>query len=281
MMQPDSALTCLGCLIPSDGTQVDLRDGDTIAIEWRVKHSKFTPSLSLAQVFSAAQEHESVQKVADSSDAPISLNDVLREYEKPEWMAESDFHCPKCKCAREGIKRETIWRFPDILLIQLKRFAYTSYGCVKNDASVTAPAQEFNVAPYCTANAEGSERSLMELLPLLKRDNSHLPLPSPNTSAPSNMYDLQSFIVHRGSFHDGHYWTVARNESNDWYEFNDHQCTKVDMASPKNATEGAYMLVYQRRDMPEVKSWARQLESTMAELERATNAPPMAPSQQL
>lgn len=53
-------------------------------------------------------------------------NDCLRAFIQPERMEECGYKCTKCKKVDNFMKEMTIYRFPKILVIHLKRF-YNSY----------------------------------------------------------------------------------------------------------------------------------------------------------
>jgi len=36
-------------------------------------------------------------------------------------------YCPQCKEHREASKQLSIWRLPDLLIVQLKRFSFANY----------------------------------------------------------------------------------------------------------------------------------------------------------
>jgi ubiquitin C-terminal hydrolase len=52
----------------------------------------------------------------------ISLYDCLDEFVEPERMEKCGFKCEKCKAVDRMDKDMTIFRFPKILVIHLKRF---------------------------------------------------------------------------------------------------------------------------------------------------------------
>ena len=62
-------------------------------------------------------------------------------------------------------------------------------------------------------------------------------------------YDLFAVVNHIGTLNSGHYTAVAKNYvDNEWYEFNDHQVTKVSKHdSSKIISKDAYVLFYQKR----------------------------------
>ena len=56
----------------------------------------------------------------------IDLNECLKSYISPERMEECGYKCSKCKKVDNFTKELTIFRFPKILVVHLKRF-YNSY----------------------------------------------------------------------------------------------------------------------------------------------------------
>ena len=266
-------LACVGCLVPDE--KLDLVDFDTIAIEWK------KGTIQNINDVDSMEYHASVEHSPDPNLYPITLDEIIREYEKPEWMTDKDFYCSKCKAFCAGIKRETIWKFPPFLMIQLKRFAYTLSECVKNQRPVAFPKEHFDVKPYTTVNSEGKHARLLDLIPYLKQDNSHLPLQgsqlfessssngdSEDSSTSINppggdshhAYRLYSVISHLGSFHDGHYITHACDRKNEkWYMFNDENVPCVDLTGEDLSSPTAYVLFYQRKNLPPLDHIRKEL----------------------
>jgi len=56
----------------------------------------------------------------------VDLKDCLKTFIQPEKMEECGYKCSKCKKVDNFNKEMTIYRFPKILVIHLKRF-YNSY----------------------------------------------------------------------------------------------------------------------------------------------------------
>lgn len=242
---------CLGCQITlSDSATIKRAFNQSVALEWTdtVSFPAFKSLLSKTYQQAASVAVES----ADSNLVYTTLEDIMLEYEKPELMSEDDFYCPRCQAKRPGIKRETVWRFPPILMIQLKRFAFTMNECLKNHRLVKFPIDNFDVGPFVTPRAEGTNKKLTELLPYLKPDNSHMPLPpKKDQTAVPQPYRLTSMISHLGNFYDGHYIAHAadRNHSN-WYVFNDDRVQLVEVSGSSVCSNNAYVLVYERCHIP-------------------------------
>ena len=56
----------------------------------------------------------------------VDLSDCLKGFMQPEKMDECGYKCAKCKKVDNFNKEMTIYRFPKIMVIHLKRF-YNSY----------------------------------------------------------------------------------------------------------------------------------------------------------
>lgn len=68
------------------------------------------------------------------------LSQCLDEYIKEEEIME-DYYCSKCK-RRDRCKKQTvIWRFPPILILQLKRFQVGTWRKEKLDTVVHFPSE--------------------------------------------------------------------------------------------------------------------------------------------
>jgi uncharacterized UBP type Zn finger protein len=259
----------MGCVVPLSDEPLNILENDSFAVEWQSKRG-FLGSMDWVKTMEQVERHESASEPG-VEDSPVTLETILQEYEKPEFMKAEDFQCPKCKQPREGVKRETIWRYPPCLMIQLKRFSYTMKGCIKNDRAIGFPSTDFNIAPYLTPHAEGPVKNLMELLPRLKTDNSHRPQPptrSSSSKAAQVKYDLYGIISHIGNFSDGHYVAHWHDlNKNKWYYFNDQSCSQVALGDEMIRSNQAYVLFYQLRDMPNVDELHRQSTTQLRDLE--------------
>jgi ubiquitin C-terminal hydrolase len=247
-------LACTGCLVDFSDNLVELRDGETLAIEWNLKRTKSSRE-AVEKVFCTTIAHSSLTEAGNQNDRMANLDDIIQEYEKAEWMSQDDYFCPNCKANRQGIKRETIWRLPPILMIQFKRFAYSLQGCVKNDMMVSFPLNNLNMTPYLTPHAEAGRRNLLELQHLIKQDNSHRPFPkSKSIPQTDDIYDLFAVISHLGTFYDGHYITHAKDATrNTWFCFNDSVCKEWQPGTDIVNSYHAYVIFYQRKNVPSLE----------------------------
>jgi ubiquitin carboxyl-terminal hydrolase 4/11/15 len=76
----------------------------------------------------------------DGGKKVITLEDCMAEYTREEKLGEEDlWYCPRCKKHQQATKKLDIWRFPDILVVHLKRFSHTRAWRDKIDAMVDFP----------------------------------------------------------------------------------------------------------------------------------------------
>lgn len=144
----------------------------------------------------------------------VSLDDCLRLFMKEEELeAEERPMCTKCKTRRSCTKSFSIHRFPQILVIHLKRFSQERYGR-KLTALVDFPVKGLNLSDY---TSEGGQKVT---------------------------YDLYAVSDHSGGVHSGHYTAICKNPySGEWNTFND---TRVSLARSNQAVSSeAYLLFYE------------------------------------
>ena len=102
------------------------------------------------------------------------------------------YHCKRCGCEVEATKQFSIHTPPPILIVQLKRFEYTSNGRGKIMKPV-AFRSSLNIARF-----------------------------SSTPESTGLMYRLYAVIVHAGpQATSGHYSAFVRHSSGAWYHFDD------------------------------------------------------------
>jgi ubiquitin carboxyl-terminal hydrolase 4/11/15 len=131
---------------------------------------------------------------------------------------ENEWFCPHCRTFVCASKKMDLWRVPEIVMIELKRFRSNLHGITKIDGEVSYPdeleLQERVIGP------QRSER--------LK-------------------YRLYAVSEHSGSTGAGHYTAhaIVRKDGNaKWYSFNDSTCAMTTAADAHN--KSAYILFYER-----------------------------------
>ena len=143
----------------------------------------------------------------------------------------------------------TLWKAPEVLVIQLKRFNHeaTRYStrASKDKTRVKFPLKDFDISPYVgeqlAAEAAGGS-------------------PDPT------LYDLVSVSNHSGSLNYGHYTAYARNFANGkWYSLNDRSASEV--APGVVASSEAFVLIYQRKKRSEETELAAAFEGLRVQQE--------------
>jgi ubiquitin carboxyl-terminal hydrolase 2/21 len=116
----------------------------------------------------------------------------------------------------EAVKKLMVWSFPDILVIDIKRFNHYNYTR-KNQVLVNFPLENLDLSEYVIGY------------------NKH-----------SYKYDLYGVCNHSGSTLGGHYTSFVKNANGKWYHFNDTRVTEVSdlnhIVSPK-----AYCFFYRKK----------------------------------
>ena len=115
-----------------------------------------------------------------------SIQDLIRFHSRPETI--SGYNCEKPNCKKKGklTRKRKINRYPQCLVICLKRFQYSEKGVSKNNAlvGISKRVQFYNRA-----------------------------------------YKLAGFCNHFGSLHKGHYTSVVRSDGY-WYTCDDNRVSK-------------------------------------------------------
>jgi hypothetical protein len=172
-----------------------------------------------------------------SSAAPmgVTLDHCLEAFIRPERLDECNaWYCSHCKEHVRALKTMELWRLPNILVFQLKRFQNRNVlRREKLDVAVDFPAGSLDMSKH---SPEGDGNSLLD------------------SSAPA-VYDLFSVINHHGRMGFGHYTALARkwdevSLSSEWTLFDDSSARVVGDNSgwfERAVSRTAYVLFYRRR----------------------------------
>lgn len=118
----------------------------------------------------------------------------------------------------QAAKNIVFWSFPEILVIDVKRFNNQN---VKNRAQIDIPLEGLNLQPYVIGN-------------------NHQPW----------IYDLYAVCSHMGTANFGHYTAFIKNANGKWYHFNDNIVSFIDTAScdlKQIISTKAYCYFYRKR----------------------------------
>ena len=152
-----------------------------------------------------------------------NIYDSLNQFGKQEILGEDNlWDCPKCLTKRKIYKSIKIFRAPNYLIIQLKRFKKKSNGFFsflesdKNDSFVSFPMKNLDLSNYI----EGPEK--------LK-----------------GIYNLYAVINHKSTFGFNHFTAFCRNNKQ-WIEYDDDKIN-YDVKNP--VTREAYILFYIKKNI--------------------------------
>ena len=153
----------------------------------------------------------------------IKLKDAIDLFEKSNNLQDDDtWYCSVCKLHQSSTQKLQIYKPPNYLIIQLKRFNIKKNADnekillgEKNNIFVNYPLDDFDLREYIV----GPEKD-------------------------DAIYELYGVIQHSGSLGFGHYTAICKN-SNMWVEYNDSQLYKV--KDPRSST--AYILFYKKKNL--------------------------------
>ena len=137
-----------------------------------------------------------------------SLYDCLDEFTKKEKLEHYDSKNPK----KLYYRRFYFWKTPQLLIICFKRFNNLSR---KINHPISFPIYNLNISKYTMHYEEEV-----------------------------SMYNLYAICNHVGNSSSGHYYAYCRNESGNWYEYNDDSVQAIHES--KLITQHAYCLFYKK-----------------------------------
>ncbi|KAJ1095855.1 hypothetical protein NDU88_001005 [Pleurodeles waltl] len=154
---------------------------------------------------------------------PVKLKECIDLFTTVETLEEENpWYCPTCKKHQLATKKLDLWSLPEVLIIHLKRFAYTKFSREKLDTLVEFPIRDLDFSEF-----------------IIK--------PRTNSDPAPYKYDLIAVSNHYGGLRDGHYTTFARNkDSGEWHYLDDSSVSPV--SESQIESKAAYVLFYQRQD---------------------------------
>eukprot|EP00002_Diphylleia_rotans_P024552 TRINITY_DN4856_c0_g2_i1.p1 TRINITY_DN4856_c0_g2~~TRINITY_DN4856_c0_g2_i1.p1 ORF type:complete len:886 (+),score=164.79 TRINITY_DN4856_c0_g2_i1:49-2706(+) len=178
--------------------------------------------------------------------ASVNLYDCLQEFSKEFRLSRNNaWKCPVCAEPRLALKKYGIIKFPKILIIQLKRFHYTSHHRDKIDACVDFPLEGLTL-----------EKCFWE----------------EDADLQSPVYDLYAVSNHMGGLGGGHYTAFCKNSvDGNWYCFDDRTVTQIEPR--KVISSSAYILFYAQRE----STASNPSTSAISSQQASTNTPAKSP----
>jgi hypothetical protein len=176
----------------------------------------------------------------------IRLDDCLNAFfSDDDLKGENKYSCDKCKRLTNGVKYSKVLHLPEILIVHLKRFKHDSmFSTGKISTFISFPDYNLDMRPYLHKDCRNEVST----------------------------YDLSGIICHYGGANGGHYIAYTRNpQNNEWYEYDDSFCRKVDNLTIQNSN--AYVLFYRKQTlvMEDFKVKLRQLIATRCQLNNSSS----------
>lgn len=147
----------------------------------------------------------------------LKLQQCLQHFVREEELdGDEKPTCSKCGVRRKCLKWFTVQKFPQVLVLHLKRFS---------------PTERFR-----------GKLSVVVEFPLTGLDMS--PLAASTTAPPAATYNLYAVSNHSGTTYSGHYTAYCKHPyTGDWHEYND---SRVSTISPRDVVSAeAYVLFYE------------------------------------
>ncbi|KAF1925084.1 ubiquitin carboxyl-terminal hydrolase 2 [Didymella exigua CBS 183.55] len=186
-------------------------------------------------------------------DQACDIRDCLRSYCAAERLAGDElWRCPRCKKDREAIKKITITRAPDTLVVHFKRFSAShNESARKVRTPINFPLQALDMSPFMDAPMSPEQESYIAhkapdgavQLAGIKAD--------PTMNGPY-MYNAYAVIHHIGAtLGSGHYTAFVKDKARGcWRSFNDDRLVDFEPGNlqPKDRlqNERAYIVFYER-----------------------------------
>ena len=164
------------------------------------------------------KEHPSTKQKISQSEA-INIYQCLDLYTSKEKLGANDtWYCPSCKEHVEATKKFDIWKAPDVLVVHLKRFSFSSYSRDKIDRFIDYPIQDLDISSFVHCKDLNLK------------------------------YDLFAVSDHFGGLGGGHYTACAKNHiDGKWYKFDDSRSSEVHNPESIKASSN-YVLFYIRKE---------------------------------
>lgn len=149
----------------------DLPDDVTLELVWKNNERLKEYVLVSSKELEYEEDPGSLSETARAGH--FTLEQCLNLFTKPEVLApEEAWYCPKCQQHREASKQLLLWRLPNVLIIQLKRFSFRSFiWRDKINDMVDFPVRNLDLSKFCIGQKDemqqppsGSSRKLLMTL---------------------------------------------------------------------------------------------------------------------
>ena len=156
----------------------------------------------------------------------LRIEELLEAFVQPERLVgQESWRCERCAAPREATKQISVYKAPLVLILVLKRFAFSRLRRCKVDTPVSVAPRDaaagLLLAPFMSDSAEDRRGAV---------------------------YDLVGVVNHSGGTGGGHYTADCR-VGRSWMSFNDaHSHPTGDVGRASAPRREPYVLFYQRRE---------------------------------
>lgn len=213
--------SCEGCLVSQHSQRVLSLKGNWLylAIDWASPSSFYNEHYQPISLLPAGQQGGANENAGDTEvcgSMQASLYDCLDFFTAPERLCgENKWFCEKCNSKVEADRKVSWSLAPDILVVLIKRFQFTSAGFEKITVPISFPENNFQLKSNQVVAS----------------------------------YDLYGVVNHFGTLSCGHYTALCKQEDaneNEWALFNDHEVVRVSRDELERARKSCYVLFYKR-----------------------------------
>jgi ubiquitin carboxyl-terminal hydrolase 8 len=156
----------------------------------------------------------------------VKLIDCLKQFsETAKLTGEHKYKCDVCADYKDAEQTTYFWEYPEIFMIQLKRFSNKRRGnyefTEKNSTMIEYPLKDLDISMIKSSYCQDSPK-----------------------------YELYGVVLQSGSLSGGHYTAVCKNPVNDkWYKFDDSRVLAIKETNIESVvnSSSAYILFYKKQ----------------------------------
>ena len=116
----------------------------------------YSPHTAAASAASASSAASSL--LSSTSRKNLNIYDCLQAFTKEEVLRKSEsWYCSNCKAHQQATKRIDLWRTPDVLVLHLKRFSFTSTYRDKLDMRVDFPIEGLDLSSFVKGSSDENQ----------------------------------------------------------------------------------------------------------------------------
>ena len=226
-------------------SNTSINDGSTVASETKKtklindKSSDVKDENVFASTLANDKDKNSIKHIDTTSQSQANINrkftieKSIGDFFSPELIKvdneQKGYVCEKCHKTTNAVKRNSILRAPETLLVHLKKFRFNGTSSSKMKQAVSYP-MFLDLTEYCEKESIPAGRKQLSL-----------------------KYQLISVVVHEGrSLSSGHYITHCKQPDGSWATYDDEYINKIterDVLREPNA----YYLIYTRLTPKSIK----------------------------